>query len=158
MTVVVRTADDLWKLLRPESVLHPFRKPRPLLQIPELPRREACLWEQRLDSLRQQCGCTSGAIAMGLFTILFVTYSALHISPASNWELASVAGQAAILVAGLIFSALIGKFVGLLAASLRFRRTCLALHQRLHTKTMIVPQPARSCCSNHPVAVHYRQT
>lgn len=95
---------------------------------------------------------------MGLFTIFFVTYSALKISPASDWQLASIVRQAAILVAGLILSALIGKFLGLLSASLRFRRTCIALHQRLHSKAMIVPQPARSCCSNHSVAVPYTHT
>ena len=149
MIFVVRSKDDLWKMLQPESALHPFRKPRPVLQIPELPPQEAWLWEQRLDNLRQQCGCTSGALAMGLFVILFVTYSALNLSPAGNGELSSLAQEAAILIGGLICSALAGKFAGLLAASLRFRRTCLALHQRLHTKAMILPEPARSCCSNH---------
>jgi hypothetical protein len=152
MTFVVKTKDDLWNLLQPESPWHPFRRPRPLIRIPELPPQEARAWEQRLDTIRQQCGCTSGALAMAAFALLFAVYSLRDLSSAAgSFGIASFAWQGTLLVAGLIASALMGKFLGLLSASIQFRRTCFDLHQRLHMKTMIVPQSVRSCCQNRPI-------
>lgn len=58
MTFVVRTADDLWELLRRESAMHPFRKPRPLLQIPN------CLAVKRGCGSSASIPCASSAAAL----------------------------------------------------------------------------------------------
>ncbi len=148
MAIVVTSKDDLWLLLKREGILHPFRKPQPLIRIPALSKREAEAWERRLENLRQQCGCQSGAFALAAFAVLFVGYSlANDVATASLLQLSDFARQGAILVAGLVVSALLGKFIGLWLASFRFRRTCLELHQRLHTKAMIMPTPIHSCCA-----------
>jgi hypothetical protein len=129
---VVRRKADLRLLLQSEGILHPFRRPPFLLRIPELPEPEAGAWEQRLEGLRQECGCTSGALALGAFVVLFLVY-ALHssLSALDHLQPRVLLLGGAFFVAGLILSALIGKFLGLSMAGIRFRRTCSELHQRL---------------------------
>jgi len=132
MLFVVRTEADLRLPLRVEGILHPFRKPPLLIRIPALSEPEARAWERRLENLRQQCGYTAGALATGAFVVLFVVCS-LHKqldgtrqSPAGN-----IGTPRRFFVAGLILSALIGKFLGLSMARIRFRRTCVDMHKRV---------------------------
>ena len=148
MPILVTSKDDLWLLLKREGILHPFRKPQPLIRIPELSKREAEAWEHRLENLRQQCGRQSGAFALAAFAILFVAYSlANDVATAGQLQLSDFARQGAILVAGLAVSALLGSLIALCFASFRFRRTCFELHQRLHTRAMIMPTSIHSCCA-----------
>jgi hypothetical protein len=149
MVLVVKNADDIRELLRTEGMLHPFRKPRALIRIPELAPVEARAWEQRLENLRQQCGCTAGALAMGCFVIAFVVYSAWHSSTTpSPLTPAVLASQGAMLVIGLVLSALLGKFAGLLSASWRFRRACLELLERPKRNSRLALRPGHHCCGN----------
>lgn len=130
--VVVRSKSDLRLLPRRESILHPFRKPPLAIRVPELPLPEAQAWEQRLENLREQCGCTAGAIALLAFVVGFVVY-VLHrnltmpenLSPGSLWL------GAVVFVAGVVLSALGGKFAGLWVADVRFRRIYRELQWRL---------------------------
>lgn len=128
---MILTKADLGLLLRPESVWHPFRKPRFRIRIPELPESESLAWEGRLENLRQQCGCTAGAIGLGAFVLLSVAYSLHDNSPVDTLGLEAFVLRGAFLAAGLISSALIGKLLGLSVAQVRFRRACFELHKRL---------------------------
>lgn len=132
MSFVVREKDDLQQLLRPEGLMHPFRKPRLLIRTPCMAEPEARAWEWRLENLRQQCGCSAGALALGGFALAFLTVSLHNSSPAiGKLALRESLLDGVIFIGGLILSALIGKFIGLSVAMVRYRRTCLELQDRL---------------------------
>jgi hypothetical protein len=134
--MLIRTEADLLALMRPQSLLHPFRKPPVLLAIPQVPADENAAWADRLEYLRQECGCTAAVIGLGVFTLASfacVLAAALQTNPGIEPDYQVILFNAAWLVAGVILSALFGKLVGLTLAALRFRRTCRALLARLVT-------------------------
>jgi hypothetical protein len=134
MPLLIRTEADLLALIRPQSLLHPFRKPPALLGIPQLSADENAAWCQRLEYLRQQCGCTAAAIGLGIFTLtgfVYVLTAALQTNPGTEPDHQAILLNGAVFFAGLILSVLLGKLVGLTFAALRFRRTCRALQTRL---------------------------
>jgi len=134
MPFVVRTEADLQKLLQPEQLLHPFRKPQALIRVPGLLQSEAADWEKRLESFRQQCGCTAGAVAIGAFAVASVAYALRTGSIATdNLPSNSILLRAGVFVAGLVLSAVFGKLLGLSVAFLGYRRTCFQLMKRLQT-------------------------
>ena len=137
MPLLIRTEADLLALIRWQSLLHPFRKPPALLlNIPQLPADENAVWSQRLEYLRQQCGCTAAAICLGVFTLasfVYVLAAALQTKPGIEPDRQAMLFNGALFFAGLILSALLGKLVGLTFAALRFRQTCRALQTRLQT-------------------------
>lgn len=131
---VVHTEADLRKLLWPEQLFHPFRKPQVLIRVPELTQSEASDWERRLENFRKQCGCTAGAVAIGAFALASVAYALHSGSPATSNPLSSgLLLKAGVFVTGLILSAVFGKLLGLSAAMVRYRQTCFELMNRLQT-------------------------
>lgn len=143
MVVIVRGQDDLVRLLQRESVLHPFRKPRVQIRVIGLSGPDAAAWEARLEHMRQQCGCTAGAIAMALFAVGFVAYAlgADAATPASLWPQVMV--QCVLLTGGLIGSALLGKMFGLYLERLRYESACLALRRQLSLVSQSAPRVDR---------------
>jgi hypothetical protein len=132
MPFVVHTEADLLIFMRPHGLRHPFRKPPVEFRIANLPQSESRAWEGRFDTLRQQCGCASGAIALGAFTLGVVAY-AFHRSikaPGAPTPRELFLNGVLFLV-GLILSALLGKLLGLSLATIRFRRACFELRMRL---------------------------
>jgi len=51
--------------------MYSFRKPRLLKHTPRMAEPEARTWQRRLGNLRQQCGCSAGALALGGFALAF---------------------------------------------------------------------------------------
>ena len=132
MSYVVRTTTDIEPLLTPESIVHPFRKPRLSLQIPQMALSEVTAWESCFEALRQQCGCSAGAIALGVFVLCFAAFSVRNSSPASGqMSVRALVLYAALFVVGTTMSALLGKFVGLTVTLIRYRRACFELQKRL---------------------------
>jgi hypothetical protein len=132
--VLIRTEADLLALMRPQSLLHPFRRPTALLDIPQLAADENAAWGHRLEYFRQQCGCTAAVIGLGVFTLASFAYvlaAALQTDPGIEPDCQAILFNGALLVAGLILSALAGKLVGLTFSALRFRQSCRALQTRL---------------------------
>jgi hypothetical protein len=134
--VLVRTEADLLALMRPESLLHPFRKPPVLIGMPRLSAAENAAWGRRLEYFRQQCGCTAALMGLGAFTLASLAYvveAALDASPPIKPGCLPIIIGSTLLFAGLIASTLLGKFAGLSLAAIRFRQTCRALQTRLET-------------------------
>jgi hypothetical protein len=147
MVFVIKTKDEIQQLLRAEGLLHPLRRPRVLIRMPGISHEEAQAWEQRLEELRQQCGCTSGAISLGLFVVLFTLHAVLDSPLATAGPcLSDLCLQAGIFAFGLILSALAGKFMGLLSSSLQFRRACHELMHRPSAIRVLMPNFPSSCC------------
>jgi hypothetical protein len=123
-------------LMRPPSLLHPFRRSPVLLDIPQLAAEENALWGHRLEDIRRQCGCRAAVAGLGIFTtagVAYVLIAALQPNPGGEPDYPAILLDGGLFFAGLIGSALLGKFAGLTLAALRFRRTCHALRQRLRT-------------------------
>jgi hypothetical protein len=98
------------------------------------------IWQNRLESLRQECGCRASAIALGCFAlagVVYVTVTALRPNIVTEPDYQVLGLNGAVFFAGLVFSALFGKFMGLTRANILFRRTCRALVARLATPTTI---------------------
>ena len=132
MSFVARTKDDLHSLLRPEGIMHPFRKPQVLICMPQMAASEAKAWESRLESLRQQCGCSAGALAFCGFVFSFLIVSAHNnLLATGHPPLREFFAVGVVFLSGLILSALAGKFLGLTVARVRYRRTCFDLQERL---------------------------
>ena len=129
---MIRSEQDLLELLQRESILHPFRKPQALILVPQMDHSEAAAWENRLEHLRQQCGCTAGAIGLAVFAIASVAYI-LRTSSLSNsdFNADNLVLPSAIFLGGLIMSAALGKLLALSVAIIRYRRTCFELKRRL---------------------------
>lgn len=122
--------------MRPESLVHPFRKPPFRIGIPQLSVRENAAWENRLQELSSQCGCTAGTVGLTLFVLASLAYL-LWIASRATADVPLHAGSSTALgglfLAGLIGSALLGKLIGLTFAMLRFRQTCRRLLVHLGT-------------------------
>jgi hypothetical protein len=132
MSFVVRTKDDLQTLLRSDNFLKSIRKPQLLIRIPNMAVSESKSWEWRLESLRQECGCSSGALGVFGFAFFVVSYLLYTNSPAvRDLRTGVLALYGGVFVAGLALSAVIGKFIGLRISAIRFRQTCFKLHERL---------------------------
>ncbi len=132
--MLIRTETDLLALMAEQSLIHPFRRPAALLDIPQFTPKEGADWGARLEHLRNQSGCTAAIIGLGGFTLaslLYVLAAALQTTPGSEPDYPTILFNGALFSAGLVFSALLGKLVGLILAALRFRRTCRALRIRL---------------------------
>jgi hypothetical protein len=137
---LIRTEADLAQSLRRESIFHPFRKTPVVLNIPQLSAEENMLWQNRLESLRQECGCRASAIALGCFAlagVVYVTVMALQPNSVAEPDYRALGLNGAVFFVGLVFSALFGKFLGLARANIRFHRTCRALVTRLAAPTTI---------------------
>ena len=138
--LVVRSEADLGRVLQRKELLHPFRKPRVFLRNSGLSELETRAWEQQLENLRQECGCTEGALALVAFMVLYGLYVLKAGLLGPDVHRPGAAGLAVgFLVGGLILSPLVGKLVGLALAEARYRRTCGKLGERLRS---IQPQPA----------------
>ncbi len=132
--MVIRTEADLLALMRPESLRHPFRKPPVLLAFPEMPTDEAAAWAYRLEDLRMECGCRAAVMGLGVFTLVSLAYvliAALRTGVGIEPDYPRILLNGSLLVAGMVLSALFGKFVGLALAALRFDQTCRELLNRL---------------------------
>jgi hypothetical protein len=135
-SLLIRSQDDVLAIMRPGSLLHPFRRPAALLDVPELSAGESADWADRLARLRNACGCTAAVIGLGAFTlasVLFVLAAARRTAPSSEPDYPTILFNGLLFFAGVIVSTLLGKLVGLSLATLRFRRTCRALQVRLAT-------------------------
>jgi ABC-type branched-subunit amino acid transport system permease subunit len=99
--------------------------------------------------LREQCGCTAGAVALGAFVVAFLAY-ALLVNPTafSSPRPSVVLLQSALLVLGLVVSALLGKLTGLWFARRRYHNVCFELQARLRSLAQQQPEPgiAVQCC------------
>lgn len=132
--MVIRTEADLSALMRPESLRHPFRKPPMLLAFPEMGTDENAAWAYRLEDIRLECGCRAAVVGLGVFTLAsfaYVLVAALQTDGGIEPDYPRILFNGSLLVAGLILSALFGKFIGLTLAALRFDRTCRELLNRL---------------------------
>jgi len=145
MRGLIKSEADLQRLMRPESALHPFRKPPVVIDIAELTRAETAAWELRLEALRQSCGCTSGAVFLGILALASLAYvlaSAVRPGFSLPGKDENFWDDGAIFLLGLIISAALGKLVGLSFAAVRFRHTCRALQERVRA----VANAPECCC------------
>ena len=130
---VVRSPADLRMLLRPQAILRPFLKPGVLVRIPGLSPSECLAWQQRLTPLTQECGCTAGALAAGLFvavSVLAVFF--IDIPGDVRFPMRIYLIGSACFLTGLILSAFVGKLSGQVLAALRLRRACRELERALN--------------------------
>lgn len=132
MVLVVCTSDDLDQLPGSKSWSNPFDQPRLLIRSPLLSRLEIAEWQAKFDGLRQACGCSHGAIALGGFLVLFIAYSIGADSLANTAaDHGTIFFRAAVFVAGVVVSAVAGKLFGLYRARAQFHQTCRNLKSRL---------------------------
>jgi hypothetical protein len=130
---IVRNPADLRILLRPRAILRPFHKPRVLIRIPGLSPADTLAWERRIEPLTQECGCNTGAAAMGLFLLLAAAAAILSRTPDDvRFPLVTYLVWGGCFVTGLIVSALGGKLFGQMLAALRLRRACRELEAQLN--------------------------
>jgi hypothetical protein len=130
--LVIQREQELLPLVYSGGSRKAFRKTRLVIRVPRMEEVEARAWESRLESLRQQCGCSTGAVAMCVFVIFYVLYATYNAPAAdSNPALGELAVRGGIFFAGLVLSAVGGKTFGLYMGMRRHRRTCLILQQRL---------------------------
>lgn len=120
-------------LLRPQAILHPFYKPKVLVRIPGLSPDDNLAWERRIEPLAQECGCNTGAAALGLFLLLAAVAAILSKTPDDvRFPLVTYLVWGGCFVTGLVLSALGGKLIGQIIAALRLRRACRELEAQLN--------------------------
>lgn len=133
--MLIRTQLDVVALMREQSLQHPFRRPAALLELPQLSPAESAAWGGRLEYWRGQCGCTAAMIGLGAFTVtglVYVFFAAFQAVPGTiEPDYPAILVNGSLFLAGLILSAMAGKFAGLAVAALRYRQTCRALQLRL---------------------------
>jgi hypothetical protein len=125
---------ELVELSHAGSLFHPFRKPAVRLELPTLSARENAVWQDRLEALRQECGCRAAVAALAVFVlagIAWVLVAALQPNRGGETDYSAIGIYSAASLAGLVLCTLLGKFAGLAQAHGRYRRTCRALLQRL---------------------------
>lgn len=134
--LVIRSEQDLLPLVGAPAARTPWRRPRLLIRVAPMEEGEARAWEARLEGLRQQCGCTAGAVAMCAFVLCCVLFAA-YSEPAAGAHptVGELAFKGGLFIAGLILSAVGGKGLGLSMSRRRHRQTCLMLQQRLRELT-----------------------
>lgn len=129
---IVRNPADLRMLLHPRAILRPFHKPAILVRIPDFSPTETQAWERRLAPLVQECGCNTGAAAVGIFLLLAILAAFLAKTPDTlRLPLATYLIWAGSFLGGLILSALGGKLFGQLLAAFRLHRACEDLESLL---------------------------
>ena len=108
------------------------------LEIPIVSETERHSWQTQLNNYKNDCGCSTGAIFLSATLVVVV---AIVIVTAFNSPVTSTIkiGLAGIPV--LLFSALVGKMLGLIIAHLKFKRACAKLLERLKGTAV------HSCCS-----------
>lgn len=84
------------------------------LILEEMPAPEAVRVKQRLDALRDDCGCHVGALVMLGVTASWIVHTLLVPTAGRSWQRTVAIGFAV-----LMTSALIGKLIGLGLARLR---------------------------------------
>ena len=132
MVLVVCTSGDLDQVPGSKSWSNPFDQPRLLIRSPLLSRSEIAQWQAKFDGLREACGCSHGAIALGGFLVLSIAYSigadSLANTPADR---GTIFFRAAVFIAGVIVSTVAGKLFGLYRAQAQFHDACRNLKSRL---------------------------
>lgn len=128
-SIVIKTESDARNLLRLQQ-LYSLNRPRVLIRIEGLPQQEARVWEDKLDTIRQMCGCRSGAAAVVIFILAAVGYGLLA-EPHTLISHGNVALDTGAFAAGLVLSGIIGKLIGLSAASTKYRYICRQLIERV---------------------------
>jgi hypothetical protein len=143
MPYVVHGPADLRMLLRPRAILKPFDKPQLLVRIPQFNAEETKEWERRLTPLTQECGCTAGMVALGVYLLVIVAVAAFANVPDDvRQPLLTYLAWGGGFVVGLIASAVIGKTYGQCVAALRLHRACIDLEEQLALRIVAGDQPA----------------
>jgi hypothetical protein len=123
-------------LLRPAAILRPINKPSILVRIPGLTPAELQTWQKRLDPLAQECGCRSGAQAIGLYLLgVLVTVFVADIPENTRYPLSTYLFWSEIFLGGMILSALTGKLFGQFRAASHLSRACEELEQELSVRS-----------------------
>lgn len=131
-SIVIKTKSDATKLLQLQRRLHVASRPQVLIRVEGLRDQEAREWEDKLDSLREECGCRSGAIAVVIFIFAAVSYG-LFAAPYTPIQRGGVILDTVVFLVGLSLSAIIGKSIGLFAASKKYRYICAELVERVRS-------------------------
>lgn len=93
-----------------------------------LPLHQASAWKRRLDDLRTDCGCRTGAVVMLSCTGAWLIYSVLSPVAGRTWQRAIVHGLAVLLASGIA-----GKLIGLALARVRLHLTVRRLRSNMGT-------------------------
>ena len=104
-----------------------------------LPAPEAAAVKQRLDRLRQDCGCKVGSIVMLSVTSAWIVHTLLVPTAGRSWQRAIGIGLAV-----SIGSALVGKLVGLGLARVRLHLEVRSLRQRLSSSPGFLAADSRT--------------
>lgn len=145
MPYVVHGPADLRMLLRPRAIFKPFDKPQLLVRIPQFSAEETRAWEQRLAPLTQECGCTAGTVALGVYLLAVVFVAALaNIPDDVRQPLVTYLEWGGGFFVGLIASAALGKAYGQCVAALRLRRACIELEKQLELRRVAENQAAEN--------------
>lgn len=126
--VVIQTAADLEKLLGSSGGLTNRNRPRVLIRTSVVPAEQALRWEARLESLRSECGCRTGRVAVLVFSLILLLFAlADQSAPAPGaLLLRTLGGIAAVIIVGIL-----GKLLGLYRARRRYDRLCHELIARV---------------------------
>ncbi len=104
-------------------------------RIPQFNAEEAKAWELRLTPLTQECGCTAGTVALGIYLLLVVAVAAFADVPDDvRQPLVTYLVWGGGFFAGLIASALLGKVFGQGMPALRLHRACIELESQLELR------------------------
>jgi hypothetical protein len=131
---VVSSGDDFDRLTRAGSSWATLDEiPRLLIRLPGLSSSEARVWEEKLETLRQSCGCAAAAQGMAVFSLACAVTGGLGAFPAiDRFGAGGLAAAGLAFAAGLALSAVVARGVSLYVARLRYRRMCFRLIGRLH--------------------------
>ena len=122
--VAIRTVDDIQKLLASPRMVRRLPRGGFIVAIPGLDERTKNEFQSELNRYIRDCGCTAGGIT-------FLTATAAFIACAVEATLNEIwIDLMRTIIAGLIgvpILTVIGKWLGLFIARLRFRRSCARL-------------------------------
>jgi hypothetical protein len=90
-----------------------------------LPVDEMTVWKQRLERLRNDCGCAVGSIITLIITGSWIIHSILNPAAGQTWQRMIWVG-----VIVLFVSATVGKLLGLALARMRFQFAVRNLRRR----------------------------
>jgi hypothetical protein len=90
-----------------------------------LPAHEKVAVKQKLDQLRNDCGCRIGSIIMLTVTTFWIVYAHLVPVVGRSWQHSIGIGLVVLFVSGLI-----GKLIGLILARVRFHLIVRSLRRR----------------------------